>query len=236
MVFSPANLYHGIAAIDGIVYFTARDGVHGRELWRTDGTSSGTSMVKDIRPGRARSNLYYLLNVGGVLYFSRGRRTRYGSELWKSDGTRTGTVMVRDITPGPALSVSGFLAGAGNHVFFGADDGIHGAQLWTSDGTAAGTIRLTRLIPGSGGYGPESLTAAGDEVYFWTCGRRQCSVWKSDGTPTGTPLVPVLHLPTMTRMGRWRRRPAARSSSLLRTKPTVPSCGGATARAQVPTL
>ena len=33
----------------------AGDGVHGRELWKSDGTASGTVMVKDIRPGEMSS-------------------------------------------------------------------------------------------------------------------------------------------------------------------------------------
>src|SRR5215203_7573161 len=32
------------------VYFTADDGIHGRELWRTDGTNVGTQLVKDVDP------------------------------------------------------------------------------------------------------------------------------------------------------------------------------------------
>ncbi len=33
------------------LYFTANDGVHGQELWRSQGTASTTSMVKDVNPG-----------------------------------------------------------------------------------------------------------------------------------------------------------------------------------------
>jgi large repetitive protein len=33
------------------VFFAASDGVHGRELWESDGTSEGTRMVADLAPG-----------------------------------------------------------------------------------------------------------------------------------------------------------------------------------------
>jgi len=34
-----------------VLHFTANDGIHGRELWQSDGTESGTFQIKDICPG-----------------------------------------------------------------------------------------------------------------------------------------------------------------------------------------
>lgn len=48
----PVNL----EAIDGHVYFSANDGTTYRELWRSDGTATGTVLVQDIAPGRAGSD------------------------------------------------------------------------------------------------------------------------------------------------------------------------------------
>src|SRR5688500_3306290 len=45
-----------LTAVGATVYFTARDAQHGRELWRSDGTAAGTTLVKDIATGRASAD------------------------------------------------------------------------------------------------------------------------------------------------------------------------------------
>src|SRR5262249_21719023 len=48
---NPSNLTN----VNGTLFFTADDGVHGRELWKSDGTAAGTTLVKDIFAGSAGS-------------------------------------------------------------------------------------------------------------------------------------------------------------------------------------
>jgi ELWxxDGT repeat protein len=40
-----------ITDVGGTLYFRAGDGVHGTELWTSDGTEAGTVLVQDIWPG-----------------------------------------------------------------------------------------------------------------------------------------------------------------------------------------
>ena len=53
----------------GILYFRANDGTNGSELWKSDGTASGTVMVKDMNPGSAGSEIHYLTPVNNTIYF-----------------------------------------------------------------------------------------------------------------------------------------------------------------------
>src|SRR5262245_11617858 len=65
----PENLVN----VNGTLFFTASTPRFGTELWKSDGTPEGTSMVKDINPGSAstfRSGIdASLTNVNGTLYF-----------------------------------------------------------------------------------------------------------------------------------------------------------------------
>ena len=61
----PADLTN----VNGKLYFTANDGVHGVELWKSDGTAAGTVMVKDIVPGAVSSGPSDLVAVNGAVEF-----------------------------------------------------------------------------------------------------------------------------------------------------------------------
>lgn len=83
-----------IAELNGIYYFTAEDGIHGRELFRSDGTADGTWLVRDICPGFCSSvGPAVMAAMDGRLYFSADDG-EHGFELWTSDGTAQGTQMV----------------------------------------------------------------------------------------------------------------------------------------------
>lgn len=179
----------------GTLYFAANDGVHGTELWKTNGTSDGTVLVKDIRPGGVGSEPGAatsccepgrIVNVGGTLYFPAAT-TAYGAELFKSDGSAAGTTRVKDINPGSGSAKPQLLTVVGNNVFFRAVEPSGGFELFKSDGTAAGTTQVRDIIPGANSSFPRSLTAVGSTLYFTAVtaasGRE---LWKSNGSQSFT--------------------------------------------------
>jgi len=174
---------------NGKLVLSASDGIHGYELWISDGTQAGTKMIKDINPNNNSSmyNSIYISTLSVVneqLYFMADDGV-HGFELWTSDGTESGTYMIKDLRTGGSnyhSYPSDFVALNGT-VYFHAF-GNAGDALWKTDGTALGTqavrylndIRELRLVNNklivmaetSGtSYGPHDL-------------------WASDGTPQGT--------------------------------------------------
>ena len=76
-----------LTAVGNTLYFRADDGTSGTELWKSDGTDSGTVRVKDINSGGS-SGPEQLTAVGNTLYF-RANDGINGTELWKSGAVLT---------------------------------------------------------------------------------------------------------------------------------------------------
>src|SRR5262245_45590025 len=100
-------------------YIVVDDGIHGEELWSTDGTDAGTILVRDINPGPASSRIFGLTIVGDSLFFSADDGT-HGWELWRSNGTPQGTVLVKDIAAGTDNSLPSDFAAINNILYFSA--------------------------------------------------------------------------------------------------------------------
>jgi ELWxxDGT repeat protein len=175
--------------MNGVAYFTADDGLHGIELWKTDGTEAGTVLIKDINPGLTSSNPASLTVINNTLYFNANSATN-GQELWKTDGTEPGTVMVKDITSGTSGSAPQNLLDINGVLFFTASTSAAGRELWKTDGTDAGTVLVKDINPGSASSSPSSLTNVNGNLFFIaTTTANGSELWKSDGSSGGTVIV-----------------------------------------------
>jgi ELWxxDGT repeat protein len=168
--------------INNSAFFVADDGTHGAELWVTNGSPTGTFLVRDIDPGATGSVPFFLTNVNGTLFFSASDGT-HGDELWKSNGTAAGTSVVADVFTELLTNISGTL-------FFRAEDATHGTELWKSNGTAAGTSLVADINPGTVGSYPGGLTNVNGTLFFVAGdGTHGNELWKSNGTAAGTFMV-----------------------------------------------
>src|SRR5438128_657018 len=133
----------GFQAAGPFVFFSADDGAHGIELWRTDGTPEGTVMF-DLVPGPDHSVPVFGDQPVGNAVFMRARGTG-GSAIWRSDGTITGTWKVGTI---PDNGVPRLFA-ADTRFFVVAQSSFVAdpPDLWiTTDGTA-GSLKNLGTIP-----------------------------------------------------------------------------------------
>ena len=172
---------------DGILFFAADDGTHGDQLWQSDGTSAGTTMVADINPNGS-SNPQDLTAVDGNVFFSANDGV-HGSQLWMYDASTQTVAMVSAINPNGSANPQNITA-FGSQVIFSANDGLHGQELWISDGTSANTQMVSDINPGPTSSSPADLTVFSNGIYFsaddGTHGRE---LWKTDGTSADTVLV-----------------------------------------------
>ncbi|MBL7811020.1 MAG: T9SS type A sorting domain-containing protein [Bacteroidetes bacterium] len=171
-------------------FILADDGTHGREIWISDGTATGTKMLADINPAGSGAAYATTAIMNGKLYFPANDGTN-GKELWVTDGTTPGTKMVKDHIPGAASGLSGsqFIVYKGR-VYFQTFDMTNGQELSSSDGTDAGTGLVKDLTGNDNGSYPQNMVVFKNRLFF------QALVpgygmewWSTDGSDTGTHLL-----------------------------------------------
>lgn len=111
------------------------------ELWRSDGTATGTQRLADLGAGSNMS--WQTLRVDTAALFLVTHPAR-GTELWKTDGTAAGTGLVQHIDS-EQVGVQD-VRNEGRRAFFTILDG-NNTEIWQTDGTPTGTLRLYTFGP-----------------------------------------------------------------------------------------
>lgn len=128
---------------DSVILFPGSSFLPGNELFRSNGTNSGTYLTKDIYPGTNSCWIGLSANrafSNGKQLFFQAQEPGDGFELWTSDGTLTGTFKLKDFNPTTAANSNPqqFTSPDNKKVFFNAT--VNGVlKTCISDGTSAGT-------------------------------------------------------------------------------------------------
>jgi len=176
------------AKMDGLLYFAADDGIHGRELWRSDGTPGGTTIVKDIYTGNDDAIFSDLINVNGLVCFTAAYESDSGliiGGIWQSNGTPEGTMMIVENIN--AISYKN----VNNRLYFLAHDLVYGMELWKTDLTEASTTIVKDIVEGSESSSISDLTSMYGVLYFdnHIASEYTHPLFRTDGTESGTKIL-----------------------------------------------
>lgn len=137
------------------------------ELWKTNGTQTGTIQVSDIISGFAGSSPYDFQEFNGFLYFT-AFTSETGRELYRTDGITTTLLKDINVGSGSAFNLSAnrhkFIV-LNNHMYFFAIDIDGSYDFWRTDGTESGTQKVVEV--NSFGLGDkERFIEVNGELFF----------------------------------------------------------------------
>lgn len=170
------------AVLNKIIYYSADDGIHGTELWRSNGTDTGTYMVKNIAPGNASGYPRNITVFNNKIYFAAFNQG-HGYELYQSDGTAPGTSLLKGVNAG--ISDVSDLTAANDKLYFVT----YQSELWKTDGTTNGTVLIKNLYK-LNAFNLQQLVSVNDNVFFTASDYSHgTELWRSDGMAAGTYMV-----------------------------------------------
>ncbi len=181
------------------VYFMRQtpelDGKSEEELWISDGTDVGTTVLKDFFPGPDSAAVTVMDSVGESVFILANSSA--GTGLWATGGTPETTRLVKQIASIPTHSGDGIFAQNDGKFFFAVPSSLPPSapassterqiyeptfDLWVTDGTAAGTTRLGTPIKS---YFTD-FTPFNNRLFFNGYGPDGQELWVTDGTVEGT--------------------------------------------------
>lgn len=172
------GLASGAAALNNTLLFL-RNRV---DLWKSDGTSGGTTFVTSwpsiytvrFLEGAPKLNGRLLLNATDG-YFTEGY------EPWVTDGTAEGTHLLKEIWPGTKGSFPGNATRIGDILYFSAQDPEHGSEIWETNLSEEGTSLAVDVNTKSNGSRPLILQVLSDKIIFRASdGLHGSELWRMD--------------------------------------------------------
>ncbi len=166
-------------------------------LWAVQESDNSIELLFNEK-GKAPFRISKVTSVGSKLLFNTyGSENAYyeGYNLWSTDGTPSGTQLVI-----PQMYVDTMTA-VGDRVFFIGRSDTYGKELFVSDGSEVGTHLVKDINPGNANAMNEpipddfgmsmylyetGLYGINGMVYFGAFDGTDFSLWKSDGSESGT--------------------------------------------------
>ncbi len=161
-----------LTASDGKLLFLINPKHGPVQLWNSEGTESGTMLLKEItgRSAFGSDRPYFIsTDIPGIEYF----RARGG--LWRTDGTAEGTYKIAG-SDAALLGAASFKGDLYFSVFSEPE------RLFKTDGTVTGTTLVSTPLPEAEASFIMNYVPLGDTLYFNVLG----TIWRTDGTPEGT--------------------------------------------------
>ncbi len=156
--------FYGMVTLGGRLAFVA-----GNEVWVTDGSPAGTTMVTNTALVSSTSSPESLTSVNGQFEFAAVDATTGLMALFRSDGTTAGTAVVHDFTPaaGSTIQISQITpVGAGAYFLVDQSNTTtsqSSTALWWTDGTSALPVPGADFT-GAPGVGLQGILAGGSYV------------------------------------------------------------------------
>ena len=139
------------------------------ELWKSDGTATGTSLIKADVLDAGKS--YHLTNLNGSLFFDfvlsstlqEDFSSQVKAEFWKSNGSVEGTIKVNDTT---FRGIQHPFSSVNNTLLFFAEDDSHGSELWRLKNEPVEEVAPPTCATG---VDPQTIQAGeGTALWWWS--------------------------------------------------------------------
>lgn len=179
--------------INGKLIFSADSITYGEEIFVTNGTTAGTTLLKDFYT----PNNSYAKATGHTVNSKASIIMHYdnnaSSGIWFTDGTPAGTTKILTTA---VINNSTFGTVNGQLVFPGRNPTTGEVEPWATDGTAPGTVMLKDINTGNDVFGnprssaPTFVAKLGNKIIFTATSEAEgTELWATDGTPAGTVIL-----------------------------------------------
>jgi ELWxxDGT repeat protein len=176
----------GLTTVGNDFFMTIKTDDNTLQIWKSDGTSSGTVLVKDnISIWNVPS---FQGSVNNLFIFTIQVPSTNNSRVWRSDGTNVGTYALTGEIDGNGAT--GSTSDLSQYIKY--NDKLYFITryfLYETDGTTSGTNNISNVWNAQ-----NSLVSFGDSIElngnmyfsFFSKDLKKLSIYKSDGTTSGT--------------------------------------------------